>query len=75
MAARPVYVMLYLLLAGGVVSGFTPVIYPVSSECGQYYPLQDQHLMETLKQVKEQLDCHPPKNRSCKQIWLSTEHC
>ena len=68
MAARPVYVLFYLLLAGGVVSGFTPVTYPVSSECGQYDPLQDQQIMEILKQVKQQLDCHPPKNRSCKQI-------
>ena len=38
----------YLLLAGGVsvVSGFTPVTYParVSSECGQYDPLQDEQL-------------------------------
>ena len=38
MAAKPVCVLFYLLLAGGVVSGFTPVTYParVSSECGQY---------------------------------------
>ena len=51
MAAKPVSVLFYLLLAGGVVSGFTPVTYPVSSECGQYDLLQDQQLMETLGQV------------------------
>ena len=68
MAPQPVHVLFYLLLAGGVVSGFTPVTYPVSSECGQYDPLQDQHLMETLKQVKQQLDCHSSKNRSCQEI-------
>ena len=50
------------------MSGFTPVTYPVSSECGQYDPLQDQQLMETLGQVQQQLDCHPPKNRSCQEI-------
>ena len=48
--------LFYLLLAGGVVSGFTPVTYP--TECGQYDPLQDQHLMETLNQVKQQLDAN-----------------
>ena len=68
MAGQPVRVLFYLLLAGGVVSGFTPVTYPVSSECGQYDPLQDQHLMETLEQVQQQLDCHPSKNRSCQEI-------
>ena len=51
-------VLFYLLLAGGVVSGFTPVTYPVSSECGQYDLLQDQQLTETLGQVQQQLDCH-----------------
>ena len=50
------------------MSGFTPVTNPVSSECGQYDPLQDQQLMETLGQVQQQLDCHPPKNRSCQEI-------
>ena len=68
MASKPVSMLFYLLLAGGVVSGFTPVTYPVSSECGQYDPLQDQHLMETLKQVKQQLDCINSKNRSCHEI-------
>ena len=60
--------LFYLLLAGDVVSGFTPVTYPVSSECGQYDPLQDQHLMETLGQVKQELDCQLPRNRSCEDI-------
>ena len=69
MAAKPVCVLFYLLLAGGAVSGFTPVTYPVSSECGQYDPLQDQQLMETLGQVQQQLDCHPPKNRSCQDSY------
>ena len=61
----------YLLLAGDyhVVSGFTPVTYPArvssDSECGQYDFLQDQELMETLRQVKQQLDC---QNRSCQDI-------
>ena len=68
MAARSVCVLFYLLLAGDVVSGFTPVTYPVSSECGQYDPLQDQHLMETLGQIQQQLDCRPSKNRSCQEI-------
>ena len=71
MATHPVSMLFYLLLAGGVVSGFTPVTYPVSSECGQYDPLPDQHLMETLGQVKQQLDCIHSKNRSCHEILLS----
>ena len=65
----------YLLLAVGVsvVSGFTPVTYParVSSECGQYDPLQDEQLMEALRQVHQQLGppgCNPPRNRSCQDI-------
>ena len=53
------------------MSGFTPVTYPVSSECGQYDPQQDQQIMETLKQAKQQLDCHPPKNRSNKFLIMS----
>ena len=60
----------YLLLAGGVsvVSGFTPVTYParVSSECGQYDPLQDEQLTEALSQLD--LDCVSPRNRSCQEI-------
>ena len=65
----------YLLLAGGVsvVSGFTPVTYPakVSSECGQYDPLQDEQLMEALEQVQQQLGppgCNPLQNISCQEI-------
>ena len=66
----------YLLLAGSVsvVSGFTPVTYParVSSECGQYDPLQDEQLKEALKHVKQRLNppgCNPvPQNRSCQRI-------
>ena len=68
MAGQPVRALFYLLLAGGVMSGFTPVTYPVSSECGQYDPLQDQHLTESLEQIQQQLDCHPSKNRSCQEI-------
>ena len=61
----------YLLLAVSVVSGFTPVTYPVSSECGQYDPLQDEQLMKTLGQVQQQLGPpggNPPKNISCQEI-------
>ena len=50
--------LFYLLLAGGVVSGFTPVTYParVSSECDQYDIQQNQQLSEALGQVQKQLD-------------------
>ena len=74
MAAKPVCVLFYILLAGGVVSGFTLVTYParVSSECDQYDFLQDdQQVMETLGHVQQQLGppgCNPPKNRSCEEI-------
>ena len=73
MAAKPVCVLFYLLLTGGVVSGFTLVTYParVSSECDQYDLLQDQQLTEALGQIKQQLgppDCNPPENRSCQEI-------
>ena len=75
MAVKPVLLYYYLLLAGGVsvVSGFTPVTYParVSSECGQYDPLQDEQLKEALRQVHQQLGppgCNPPRNRSCQRI-------
>ena len=66
-------VLFYLLLAGGAVSGFTPVTYPatVSSECGQYDLLQDQQLIETLGHAQQQLGppgCNPPKNKSCQEI-------
>ena len=70
MAVTTFCVLFYLLLAGGVVSGFTPVTYParVSSECCQYDPLQDQQLVETLGQVQPQLDCNHSKNSSCHEI-------
>ena len=67
-------VLLLLAAAASVVSGFTPVTYPatVSSECDQYDLLQDQQLMETLRQaIQQQLGppgCNPPKNRSCQEI-------
>ena len=53
-AKQAVCVLFYLLLAGGVVSWFTPVIYParVSSECDL---LQDQQLSEALGQMQQQL--------------------
>ena len=65
-----------LLLAGDyhVVSGFTPVTYSSQSsteECGQSDPLQDDQLMEALSKIHQELGppgCHPPRNRSCKEI-------
>ena len=67
MAVKPaVCVLLYFV--SGVVSGFTPVTYPVSSECGQYDPLQDQHLMETLEQIQQQLGPSSCNLRSCQEI-------
>ena len=56
----------WLLLAGGVVSGFTPVTYParVSSECGQYDPLQDEQLTEALIRAYQQFS----PDRSCQEI-------
>ena len=60
-----------LLLAGSaVVRGFTPATYSVklSPECGQYDPLQDEQLMQTLGQVQPQLDPPGCKNRSCQEI-------
>ena len=72
MACKVFYILFcyYLLLAGGVsvVSGFTPVTYParVSSECGQYDPLQDEQLTEALSQLD--LDCVSSRNRSCQEI-------
>ena len=46
--------------------GFTPVIYPskVSSECGQYDPLQDEQLTEALMQAYQQFTL----GRSCQEI-------
>ena len=75
MTLKPIRVLFYLLLTVGVipVSGFNQIIYPatVSSECGQYDPLQDEQLTETLKLVRQQLGpqgCNPPRNRSCQEI-------
>ena len=61
------------LLLASVVSGFTPVTYParVSSECGQYDPLQDEQLIEALGQIHPQLGppgSNPPKNKTCQTI-------
>ena len=55
-----------VLLAGGVVSGFTPVTYParVSSECGQYDPLQDEQLTEALMKAYQQFNTI----RSCQEM-------
>ena len=74
MAAQPVGVLFYLLLAGGVVNGLTsryPAI--VSSECdhSQDDPMQDQQLTEALEKVQHQLatpGCNPPQNKSCQDI-------
>ena len=56
----------WLLLAGGVVSGFTPVTYParVSSECDQYDPLQDEQLTEALMLAYQQFN----SIRSCQEM-------
>ena len=66
MAAKPICVLFYLLLAGGVVSGFTPVTYParVSAECDQYDLLQDEQLTKALRHA----NCIFLKNRSCQEI-------
>ena len=58
------YTILTLLLVYATLSGH-------SAECGQGSPLQDEQLMEDLKQVHEQLGppgCNPPQNRSCHEI-------
>ena len=57
MSAKPVCVLFYLLLAGGVVSGFNPVTYParVSFECDQYDALQNGQLTEALGQLEQLL--------------------
>ena len=48
------------------MSDFTPTVYTTksSSQCGQYDPLQDEQLIETLQQVKNRIQ--PP---SCKCIY------
>ena len=59
MTAKPARVLLYLLLAGGVVSG------SMTSVCDQHDPLQDQEESGSGQII---LDCHIPKNRSCHEI-------
>ena len=56
----------YHQVLGGAVSEFTPTAYPakISSQCGQYDPLQDEQLVKTLQQVKNHI--LPP---SCKSIY------
>ena len=64
------YCILTLLLAYATLSVFTYKTVH-SAECGQGRPLQDEQLMEDLKQVHEQLGlpgCNPPRNRSCQEI-------
>ena len=73
MATEYVSVLFYLLLAGGVVSGFTPVTYParVTPECGQYDLLQDQHMTGALEKVQQQLgpsNCNLSNIKSCQEI-------
>ena len=63
----------YHQLLGGAVSEFTPTVYPakISSQCGQYNPLDsDEQLMESLQQVKQQLPNQLFSNdSSCKSIY------
>ena len=75
-AVKPVCLLFFycFLLANGV-SGITPAIYEYTSdefsECGQYDPLQDEQLIETLELVQQQLSppcCNPPDCKSCLQI-------
>ena len=64
------YCILTLLLAYATLSGFTYKTVH-STECGHGDPLQDEQLMEDLKQIHEQLGppgCNPPRNRSCHEI-------
>ena len=76
MTARPVCMLFYLLLGGGVVSGLkSPFPAKILSECVQYDHLQDQKLTEALGKIKLQLGppgCNPPKNRSCQEILSSS---
>ena len=56
----------YHQLLGGAVSEFTPTVYTTSSQqCGQYDPMQDEELLESLQQIKKQLQPHS----SCKSIY------
>ena len=61
---------MYHLLLGGVVSKFTPTVYPAkilsSSQCGQYNPYHEQ-----LREVLQQIEQNIPRNRTpgnCKFI-------
>ena len=65
----------YLLLASAIsaVSGVPSATYPakISSQCLQGNSLQDEQLMETLRQIQQQLGppgCKLPMNRSCQEI-------
>ena len=64
-------VICYHLLLGAA-SEFTPTVYPAKvisfSQCGQRNSLHDQQLIEVLKQVQQQLPCHPALNTSCMDI-------
>ena len=57
----------YHLLLGGVVSEFSPTVYPAkifsSSQCGQYNPY-----IEQLREVLQQIEQKKPKNNTCKSI-------
>ena len=56
----------YYQLICGAVSEFTPTVYTTSSQqCGQYDPMQDEELLESLQQIKKQLQLHS----SCKSIY------
>ena len=64
---------LFCFSAVSIVSGFVPATYPVQTpaECSTGELLVDKELMETLKQVQQQLGppgCNPPRNRSCQNI-------
>ena len=50
-------VFCYHQLLGGAVSEFTPIVYPakISSQCGQPLNVNDEQLLESLQQVKQQL--------------------
>ena len=59
-------VFCYHQLICGAVSEFTPTVYTSSSrQCGQYDPMQDEKLLESLQQIKKQLQPHV----SCKSIY------
>ena len=56
-----------------IVSESNQATHPIAtiSHCGQYDSPLDEELMETLRQVQQQLGppgCNPPQNRSCQEI-------